>query len=116
MGFHDFFWLQQKTGYNKENENLVKFDGVFVGAAVVIRGFSYADSGCPTGKIANGKVCIGRASHHYVFVNVLSEYSNQKMPFDTVDTWKKVDNSVSWVAKFSPTGRDIHIECSKQFK
>ena len=95
--------LTRKMSAHKININLVKFDGVFVGAAVVIHGFSYADWGCPTGKIANGKVCIGRASHHYVFVNVLSEYSNLKMPFDTVDTWKKVDNCVSWVVKFLPT-------------
>ena len=104
-------FLAYKNVSHKININLVKFDGVFVGAAVVIRGFSYADWGCPTGKIANGKVCIGRASHHYVFVNVLSEYSNQKMPFDTVDTWKKVDNCVNWVVKFLPKGLKNTLKC-----
>ena len=118
MGFHEFFlvialahFLTYKNVSHKKNVNFVKFDGVFVDAAVVIRGFSYADSGCPTGKIANGKVCIGRASHHYVFVNVLSEYSNQKMPFDTVDTWKKVDDNVIWVVKFSPTRSKNTLKC-----
>ena len=101
-GVSRLFLVIAKNRQKQRNVNLIKFDGVFVGTAVVIRGFSYADWGCPTGKIANGKVCIGRASHHYVFVNVLSEYSNLKMPFDIVDTWKKVDNSVIWVVKFSP--------------
>ena len=49
MQFHDFLGHIAQTyfdSYNvnpKEIVNLIKFDGVFVGAAVVIRGFSYAD-------------------------------------------------------------------------
>ena len=35
--------LAYKSVSHKINVNFVKFDGVFVGAAVVIRGFSYAD-------------------------------------------------------------------------
>ena len=42
-GFTTFFGHSKKTGNSKENVNLVKFYGVFVDAAVVIRGFSYAD-------------------------------------------------------------------------
>ena len=68
-----------------------RFDDALLDGVVVTHAFSYVDWDYPTGRIANDKVCIGMASHRYVFLNVSSTYSNQKMLSDTVCTWKRKD-------------------------